>query len=167
MANRRVLVKRRKAVSNIRKITRTMQLIATARFQAAFNRAVAARPYTEKLAELVSDLSRSAGDIQHPLMTPAKPDAPAALVVVTSSRGLCGGYNANLLRLAQDRLEEWRERAHELRVFGKKGIANNPRSTPSSTVASPDSRRPPAPERCMTDLPMATTGKASKADTGS
>ena len=123
MANRRVLVKRRKAVSNIRKITRTMQLIATARFQAAFNRAVAARPYTEKLAELVSDLSRSAGDIQHPLMTPAKPDAPAALVVVTSSRGLCGGYNANLLRLAQDRLEEWRERAHELRVFGKKGIA--------------------------------------------
>ena len=118
MANRRVLVKRRKAVSNIRKITRTMQLIATARFQAAFNRAVAARPYTEKLAELVSDLSRSAGDIQHPLMTPVKPDAPAALVVVTSSRGLCGGYNANLLRLAQDRLEEWRERAHELRVFG-------------------------------------------------
>ena len=50
MANRRVLVKRRKAARNIRKITRTMQLVATARFQAAFNRVVAARPYTEKLA---------------------------------------------------------------------------------------------------------------------
>ena len=66
MANRRVLVKRRKAVRNIRKITRTMQLIATARFQAAFNRAVASRPYTEKLAELVADLSRAAGEVEPP-----------------------------------------------------------------------------------------------------
>src|SRR5512145_3220848 len=98
MANRRLLVKRRKAVRNIRKITRTMQLIATARFQAAFNRAVASRPYTEKLAELVGDLSRGAEGIDHPLMTSVNPDAPAALVVVTSMRGLCGGYNANVLR---------------------------------------------------------------------
>jgi F-type H+-transporting ATPase subunit gamma len=125
MANRRLLVKRRKAVRNIRKITRTMQLIATARFQAAFNRAVAARPYTEKLAELVSDLSRSAGETRHPLMAASKPEAPEALVVLTSSRGLCGGYNASILRTAQVRLEEWRAagRAHELRAFGKKGIA--------------------------------------------
>ncbi len=125
MANRRVLVKRRKSIGNIRKITRTMQLIATARFQAAFNRAVAARPYTEKLAELVGDLARGAGGIDHPLMAAGNPDAPAALVVVTSSRGLCGGYNANLLRLAQGQLESWRAsgQAHELRVHGKKGIA--------------------------------------------
>src|SRR5436309_3023023 len=53
MANRRVLVKRRKSVRNIKKITRTMQLIATARFQAAFNRAVATKPYAEKLPEVV------------------------------------------------------------------------------------------------------------------
>ena len=125
MANRRVLVKRRKAVGNIRKITRTMQLIATARFQAAFNRAVAARPYTEKLAELVADLSRGAGGIDHPLMRAQNAAAPAALVVLTSMRGLCGGYNANVLRAAQDRLAEWRrgDRASQLRVFGKKGIA--------------------------------------------
>lgn len=125
MANRRVLVKRRKSVRNIRKITRTMQLIATARFQAAFNRAVAARPYTEKVAELAADLSRAAGTIEHPLLASQNPDAPAALVVVTSMRGLCGGYNANVLRTAQPRLEEWRQagRKTELRVFGKKGIA--------------------------------------------
>ena len=60
MANRRVLIKRRKAVSNIRKITRTMQLIATARFQAAFQRATASKPYSDKLSELVADLSRAA-----------------------------------------------------------------------------------------------------------
>ena len=125
MANRRVLVKRRKSIANIRKITRTMQLIATARFQTAFNRAVAARPYTEKLAELVGDLSRGAGEIDHPLMRTANPDAPVALLVLTSTRGLCGGYNAHVLRTTTACLEQWRtaERPHELRVFGKKGIA--------------------------------------------
>ena len=125
MANRRVLVKRRKSIRNIRKITRTMQLIATARFQAAFNRAVAARPYTEKLAELVGDLSRAAGGIDHPLMKSQKPEAPVALVVLTSSRGLCGGYNANVLRMATTRLQELRGagRPVDLRAFGKKGIA--------------------------------------------
>jgi len=65
MANRRVLVKRRKAVRNIRKITRTMQLIATARFQSALNRATASRPYADKLAELVADLSEVARDVKH------------------------------------------------------------------------------------------------------
>jgi F-type H+-transporting ATPase subunit gamma len=125
MANRRLLVKRRKAVRNIRKITRTMQLIATARFQAAFSRAVASRPYTEKLAELVADLSRGAEGIEHPLMKSRNPDAPVALAVVTSMRGLCGGYNANVLRTSQAKLEELRAtgRPTELRVFGKKGIA--------------------------------------------
>jgi F-type H+-transporting ATPase subunit gamma len=125
MANRRVLVKRRKAVRNIRKITRTMQLIATARFQAAFNRAIASRPYTGKLAELVSDLARGAEGIDHPLMKSQDPAAPAALLVLSSARGLCGGYNANVLRLAHGRLDEWRAagRTEELHVFGKKGIA--------------------------------------------
>jgi F-type H+-transporting ATPase subunit gamma len=125
MANRRVLVKRRKSIRNIRKITRTMQLIATARFQAAFNRAVASRPYTEKLAELVADLARGAGGIDHPLMTSQNPEAPVALVVLTSMRGLCGGYNASVLRMSAARLEELRRagRPTELRVFGKKGIA--------------------------------------------
>jgi len=125
MANRRVLVKRRKAVRNIRKITRTMQLIATARFQAAYNRAVASRPYTEKLAELVADLSRGAEGIDHPLMKSRNPGAPVALAVLTSMRGLCGGYNANVLRMSQAKLEELRSagRSTELRVFGKKGIA--------------------------------------------
>lgn len=124
MANRRVLVKRRKAVRNIRKITRTMQLIATARFQAAFNRATASKPYTDKLAELVGDLSR-AGELRHPLLESQNPEAPAALLVLTSMRGLCGGYNASVMRLAQGRIEERKAAAipTELRVFGKKGIA--------------------------------------------
>ena len=124
MANRRILVKRRKAVRNIRKITRTMQLIATARFQAAFNRAVATRPYTEKLAELVADLSRAAGDVDHPLLKTNEGVDRAALVVLTSDRGLAGGYNANVLRTALGHLDQQPAgKTTDVHMVGKKGIS--------------------------------------------
>ena len=124
MANKRVLVKRRKSVRNIRKITRTMQLIATARFQAALNRAMATKPYTEKLAELVSALSAAADDVDHPLMKTHDDVKRSALVVITTDRGLCGGYNANVLRTANGYLDE---RAAEgidvdVHMVGRKGI---------------------------------------------
>lgn len=124
MANRRVLVKRRKAVRNIRKITRTMQLIATARFQAAFNRAVATKPYTEKLAELVEDLSRAAGSVDHPLLATNENVPRSALVVLSSDRGLAGGYNAGVLRAALAHIDEQTARGVEPQVHmvGKKGI---------------------------------------------
>src|SRR5947199_9602271 len=95
MANRRILVKRRKAVRNIRKITRTMQLIATARFQAAFSRAVASRPYTEKLAELVAALPRAAGAVAHPLPKTHAEGNRSPAAVLTAHPGPAGGHNAN------------------------------------------------------------------------
>ena len=98
MANRRVLVKRRDSTRNIRKITRTMQLIATARFQAAFKRATAGKPYTEKLTQLISGLARASTGLDHPLMKTHDTVDKGALLVLTSDRGLCGGYNANILR---------------------------------------------------------------------
>jgi F-type H+-transporting ATPase subunit gamma len=125
VANRRVLVKRRKSVRSIRKITRTMQLIATARFQAAFNRAVATRPYADKLAELVADISRAAAGIDHPLLATHDEVPRSALVVLTSQRGLAGGYNANVLRAAIGHLEGQEKRSIEtaVQMIGKKGIA--------------------------------------------
>ncbi len=126
MANRRVLVKRRKAVRNIRKITRTMQLISTARFQAAFNRATATRPYSSKLAELVADLSRAVDSTAHPLMQTHNEAPRSALVVITSNRGLCGGYNANVLRAAVQHLTAaagTRKQPVEVHMVGKKGIS--------------------------------------------
>jgi F-type H+-transporting ATPase subunit gamma len=125
MANRRVLVKRRKSVRNIRKITRTMQLIATARFQAAFSRAVASRPYTEKLAELVADLSRAAGDVDHPLLKTHDEVKRSAVVVITADRGLAGGYNANVLRTAVTHLDQQAAQgmANDVHMVGKKGIS--------------------------------------------
>jgi F-type H+-transporting ATPase subunit gamma len=125
MANRRVLVKRRKAVRSTRKITRTMQLIATARFQAAFNRAVATRPFTDKLAELVADLSRAAGTLEHPLLETHDEVPRSALVVLTSDRGLAGGYNGNVLRAALGHLDEQAAQGitTDVHMVGKKGIA--------------------------------------------
>lgn len=123
MAKARQIVKRRKAVTNIRKITRTMQLIATARFQTAYRRATATKPYTQKITQLVEELSQAAeGQLDHPLMR----DNPAAekdvLLVITSNRGLCGGYNAAILRNALAFLREHEGRNQELHVVGKKGI---------------------------------------------
>src|SRR5258708_7889097 len=123
MANRREVVKRRKSVRNIRKITRTMQLIATARFQAAFNRAMATKPYTQKLAELVDDLSRAAGDVEHPLLATHEDVKRSALIVLTSARGLAGGYNAHVLRAAVAHADEQAAAGVETQVHmvGKKG----------------------------------------------
>ncbi|MEO8276116.1 MAG: ATP synthase F1 subunit gamma [Thermoanaerobaculia bacterium] len=144
MANRRVLVKRRKSIRNIRKITRTMQLIATARFQAAFNRAVASRPYTEKLAELVADLARAGDGLDHPLLKTSNAAAPAAVIVVTSSRGLAGGYNSSILRTAVGFLDERKRGAlpSEVSVYGKKGLAyfkfiRQPFIEPATEVSDP------------------------------
>ncbi len=125
MANRRAIVKRRKAVRNIKKITRTMQLIATARFQAAMNRATASRPYVDKLAEMVGDLTRVTGELRHPLMESHGGEGRSALVVITSNRGLCGGYNANVLRACFEHLgaQERAGVATEVHMVGKKGIS--------------------------------------------
>lgn len=98
MANTRELVKRRKAVRNIRKITRTMELIATARFKKALDRASEAAAYTAKIAELAADLSATAGTVSHPLLVKRDVVKNSQLLIICSNRGLCGGYNAAILR---------------------------------------------------------------------
>ena len=100
MANTRALVKRRKAIRNIRKITRTMELIATARFRQALDRAIRAEAFTRKIAEMAADLSASAADVTHPLLEKRETIKRTLLLVITSNRGLCGGYNAAIIREA-------------------------------------------------------------------
>lgn len=124
MANRRVLLKRRKAVRNIRKITRTMQLIATARFQAAMQRATASKPYTDKLGELIGDLSRVAEDVDHPLLRQPEKDTDSSNLILTSDRGLCGGYNVQIMREAMVHLDTQAGAGavQSICISGKKGI---------------------------------------------
>jgi len=124
MAKARAIVKRLKAVKNIRKITRTMELIATGRFKRAMDRASHAAAYTRKISEIVADLSRANLEISHPLLE-ARPEPRAtALLVLTSNRGLCGGYNAGVLRLVIARVREARQTQEtlNLEVSGKRGI---------------------------------------------
>ena len=125
MANVRALRKRLKAVRNIRKITRTMELIATARFKKAMDRAVQASAYTKKIAEIAADLSQTTGEVKHPLLEVHDPIQTGVLLVLTSNRGLCGGYNSSVLRLAQQRIREAREKGLSLsvEVSGKRGLA--------------------------------------------
>jgi len=125
MANLRSLVRRRKAIRNIRKITKTMELIATARFKKALDRAVQAEAYTKKIAELAADLTRSAGSVSHPLLA-VRPNIRKVLVLVlTANRGLCGGYNGGVLREAAAQLKALKAQAQgfDLEVSGKRGLA--------------------------------------------
>src|SRR5439155_18863087 len=107
MANTRELVKRRKAIRNIRKITRTMELIATAQFRKALDRAVQAEAFTRKITELAADLSANAGDVKHPLLDTNQDVRNSVLLVLCSNRGLCGGYNAAVLREAMGRIRHY------------------------------------------------------------
>lgn len=124
MAKARAIVKRRKSVQNIRKITRTMELIATARFKKALDRATQAEAYTRKIAELAADLGRSSGEVSHPLLETRETVKRSLLLVLTSNRGLAGGYNGNVLRVAERTLQEARVEGLPvvLEVAGKRGV---------------------------------------------
>ncbi len=125
MAKARAIIKRLKAVKNIRKITRTMELIATARFKKAMDRAAEAKAYTEKIAEIVGDLAAADLSFSHPLLERRDSEERVLVLVLTSNRGLCGGYNSAVLRQAGQRLRELdRDRRNvNLEVSGKRGLA--------------------------------------------
>src|ERR1700722_18199141 len=128
MAKARAIVKRRKAVRNIRKITKTMQMIATAKFQKSLKRAIGTKPYTNKVRELVRELAASIGDIEHPLLRRPTAEDKAnkiALLVITSNRGLAGAYNGSVIRAANHfiRDQEAAGQAVDLYASGKKGIS--------------------------------------------
>ncbi|MGE0479161.1 MAG: ATP synthase F1 subunit gamma [Phycisphaerae bacterium] len=124
MAKARQIVKRRKAVRNIRKITQTMQLIATTRFQRCLKRAVATKPYTTKITEMIETLS-GAGTVDHPLLRENAAARASVLLTITSNRGLCGAYNASILRHAVEQRKALAARGIDAKmdVVGKKGIA--------------------------------------------
>jgi F-type H+-transporting ATPase subunit gamma len=125
MAKTRVLVQRRKAIRNIRKITRTMELIATSRFQRALKRATEAEAYTRKIAELAADLSATATDVKHPLLEKHEEVKNAVLLVLCSNRGLCGGYNASIIRAATAQIRAFQAGgpALHLELSGRRVIA--------------------------------------------
>lgn len=124
MANTRILLRRRKSIRNTRKITKTMEKVATAKLAKAQSAAVAARPYTRKLKEIIGQVAASGGEIRHPLLEAHPEPKNAVLILLTSDRGLCGAFNANLVRQAQGLIAELKAQGRRLEfiVQGKKGI---------------------------------------------
>src|SRR6186713_3000674 len=105
MAKARALDKRRKSIRNIRKITRTMELIATARYKKAMDRATAATAFTRRITQVVADLAQAGLKVSHPLLEAHDEIKHATLLVLTANRGLCGGYNGSVIRAATARFE--------------------------------------------------------------
>ncbi len=107
----------------MRKITKAQELIATSRIAKAQSRVEAARPYTDGITGVVSALAETAA-LDHPLLVERENPQRAAVLVVTSDRGLAGGYNANVLRRAEELQALLREQGKEpvLYVIGRKGV---------------------------------------------
>jgi F-type H+-transporting ATPase subunit gamma len=125
MPSARKLDKRRKSIRNIRKITRTMELIATARFRRAMDRAMAATAYTQRITQIVADVARTGVEISHPLLQPRPATKSAVVLMLTANRGLCGGYNAGILRLGYPAFRSLGQKVNQVRlqVSGKRGIS--------------------------------------------
>jgi F-type H+-transporting ATPase subunit gamma len=125
------------SVKNTRKITRALKLVAAAKLKRAQDAIIAARPYSAALARVVSELSGVAGKEAHPLFE-ERPARKAAIVVVTSDRGLAGAFNSNVIkaveRYAQNELADTSEVT--LRIVGKK--ANQHFSRRRANIASYD-----------------------------
>jgi F-type H+-transporting ATPase subunit gamma len=125
MAKARSLDKHRKSVRNIRKITRTMELISQARVKRAMDRALASVAYTRRITAIVGHLAHAGLEVSHPLLEPRAETQRAILLVLTANRGLCAGYNSSVLRPAFARLSELQDCVPEVRleVSGKRGIS--------------------------------------------
>jgi F-type H+-transporting ATPase subunit gamma len=125
MAKARELKRRIRSVQSTRQITKTMEMVSTSKLKRAQDRVVGARPYAAALAEVIADQYSPELAEQFPLLRRPTHDARrTALVLITSNRGLCGAFNANLIREARRRIaDQERQGAQvELHLVGKKGV---------------------------------------------
>jgi F-type H+-transporting ATPase subunit gamma len=120
-AELRLIQRRIRSVKSTMKITRSFELIASSRIVKAQQRVKASQPYTRKMIEVIRNVATASGGVRHSLLD-ARPMVCAAVLVVTSDRGLAGAYNSNVLRLAESRLIEHNKAGTDIRVYvvGKK-----------------------------------------------
>ena len=123
-AELRILRERVRAVRSIQKTTRAFELIATSRIGRARSRMVSARPYDEEITTALAALGAAASNLEHPLLVPRQQVRRAGVLVVTSDKGMCGGYNANALRRAEELIALLHEEGKDVALYvsGRKGI---------------------------------------------
>jgi F-type H+-transporting ATPase subunit gamma len=123
-AELRILRQRVRTVQSIRKTTRAFELIATSRIGRARARVTAAKPYSEEITRVLAALGAASTTLDHPLLTPKESPTRAGVLVVTSDRGMCGAYNSNVLREAEQLQALLREEGKtvQLYIMGRKGL---------------------------------------------
>ncbi|HEX2999938.1 MAG TPA: ATP synthase F1 subunit gamma [Armatimonadota bacterium] len=122
MATMRDIRHRIRSVRNIQKITSAMQMVASARLRQAQNRVVAARPYAEKMVEVMGNLAQASAGIAHPLLEVREPRR-MAVVAITAGRGMCGSYNVNVVRRVAELIQEHAQLDPLVLPVGQKGPA--------------------------------------------
>lgn len=115
-ASLRILRRRIKSTNNIAQITKAMEMVAASRITKAQSRVKASRPYADEFTHVLTTAAE-AGASDHPLLTPREEPKRAGVLVVSSDRGLCGGYNANVLREAERVIRELGEQGKETQLF--------------------------------------------------
>lgn len=110
-----------RSVQNTRQITKAMEMVAASKLKKAQNHAETARPYADKLKEVITNIAASTNEISHPMLE-TREVKKTAYIVITSDSGLAGGYNANLLRMMMDQIEaKHKEDDYVIFVIGRKG----------------------------------------------
>ena len=120
MANLQDLRRRVRSVRNMQKITKAMKMVAAARLRRAQDRVVAARPYANTMMRVLGRLAERTGDFHHPLMDP-RGDEHLVIALVTADKGLCGGFNTNLIKAAQLFAREHSGKKVDIVTVGRKG----------------------------------------------
>jgi F-type H+-transporting ATPase subunit gamma len=120
MSSLRALRRRIRSVENTQQITKAMEMVAASKLRRAQSRALASRPYAAKLTRMLANLAGAATELDHPLFK-VREVKTIALVVITADRGLCGAFNANLVRAAEARLRKAAPGSISLVLVGKKG----------------------------------------------
>jgi F-type H+-transporting ATPase subunit gamma len=113
-----------KSVQNTRKITKAMEMVAASKMRKAQERMRLARPFAAKIRSVAANISNANPEYRHPFLTERDTVKRAAMIVVTTDKGLCGALNTNVLRMALAQYKAWQEEGEEIDVccIGSKGV---------------------------------------------
>jgi len=124
MAGSREIKNKIRSVQSTRKITKAMEMVAASKMRKAQERTRAARPYAEKIRNVAAHLSHANPEYRHPYMVTRDAVKRVGIIVVTADKGLCGGLNTNVLRMALARMREWESQGESFEVccIGNRGL---------------------------------------------
>ncbi len=124
MAGSREIKNKIKSVQNTRKITKAMEMVAASKMRKAQERTRSARPYAEKIRNVAAHLSHANPEYRHPYLVTRDTSKKVGIIVVTADKGLCGGLNTNVLRMALAKMREWEAQGESFEVccIGNKGL---------------------------------------------